>query len=515
MASLEAFGFHLGPLHMQTLATIILGAASVYAVSRCIYLRYFHPLSKFPGPPLAAVSNTWYAYHWLSGRYPWAVENAIRKYGDVVRIAPNELVFVTPQAFRDIYGPHRKNLELFVKTEFNTRGKDLGGIIWEEDPVRHHEVAKKLSPAFTSRAIREMEPLVNQYLDYFVNRMKELGSRPQGVGLVDWTNWLAMDLSADLSCNDKMNEMKDMKNSLTLDVVQAFNRFATVMQVFQKFPLLSPFQYLFVPFPKLLALIAMDKKTREGVVQRIERGTNGTTEHVDFFEYIHPVGSPAPAAERELTHLGSIAAQVMFAEFGPVSDWWYATIYYLLEELECYRLLVDEIRAAFSSYEGIEPRALKTLPYLHACLEESLRLFPSNNTGMPRYSPGAKVDGHFIPKGTTVQTSIFALARSPRYFHEPLRFRPQRWLPADHPLHDAVYSNDERNGLFSFSLGPRVCMGKDMAWMQGKLFMAKVLWMFDLAKPDAQQRVDLEGGLRHFGFFVKPEVNVRFIPVSR
>jgi hypothetical protein len=34
----------------------------------------------------------------LSGRYPWAIENALTKYGDIVRIAPNELVFITPQA---------------------------------------------------------------------------------------------------------------------------------------------------------------------------------------------------------------------------------------------------------------------------------------------------------------------------------------------------------------------------------------------------------------------------------
>ncbi|KIN02841.1 hypothetical protein OIDMADRAFT_119338, partial [Oidiodendron maius Zn] len=76
---------------------------SVYAISRYIYLLYFHPLSKFPGPRIAAVSNIWYTYHWsvsLSGRYPWAIERILIKYGDVVRIAPNELVFVTPQAFR-------------------------------------------------------------------------------------------------------------------------------------------------------------------------------------------------------------------------------------------------------------------------------------------------------------------------------------------------------------------------------------------------------------------------------
>ncbi|KAK4184059.1 cytochrome P450 monooxygenase [Podospora australis] len=513
MALPELVFTSLGPLHVRTLATLVCGAASAYAVTRFIYLKYFHPLSRFPGPALAAVSNTWYAYHWLSGRYPWAIENALRTYGDVVRIAPNELVFTTPQAFKDIYGSHHKNLETFVKTEFNTRGKDLGGILWEEDPIKHREVAKKLAPAFTSRSARDMEPLIHRYMDYFIGMMKELGDSAEGVDLVDWTNWLGMDLSTDLSFSEKMNEMRDGKNSLTLNVVLAFNKFATVMQVFQKFPLLSPFQYLFVPFPSLLALLSMDRRIRANIERRIQRGSGGNIEHTDFFEFLHPAGSPTPRANGDFAHLGAVAMQLTFAEFGPMSDWWYATIYYLLEEPDYYKVLVQEIRGAFSSYADIEPRALKSLPYLHACLEESLRLFPSNNTGLPRYSPGANVDGHFIPKGTTVQSSVFALARNPRYFHEPLLYRPQRWLPMDHPLHESKYDRDDLHGLPSFSLGPRACMGREIAWLQGNLLMAKILWTFDVAKANRNEHVDVDKELRHFGFFVKPKLRVRFLPV--
>lgn len=52
-----------------------------------------------------------------------------------------------------------------------------------------------------------MEPLVHKYMDYFIAKMKELGS--DGIFLVQWTNWLAMDLSADLAWNAKMNQMRD------------------------------------------------------------------------------------------------------------------------------------------------------------------------------------------------------------------------------------------------------------------------------------------------------------------
>jgi hypothetical protein len=81
--------------------------------------------------------------------------------------------------------------------------------VWEEDPVRHREVARRIAPAFSSRFVRTLEPIVHKYLDYFVARMKELGADSAGVPLVRWTNWLAMDMSADLAWNEKMHQMRD------------------------------------------------------------------------------------------------------------------------------------------------------------------------------------------------------------------------------------------------------------------------------------------------------------------
>lgn len=149
----------------------------------------------------------------MSGRWPWAVEKALHEYGPAVRIAPNELAFFTPQAFTDIYSPQHKNMEDFVKTNFQNRGKDLGGLIWEEDPVRHRNVARQVAPAFSARSLRAFEPIIHEYMDYFVVRMKEVNPdrNPTGVPLVTWTNWLAMDIAADLAWNEKMHQMRDSK----------------------------------------------------------------------------------------------------------------------------------------------------------------------------------------------------------------------------------------------------------------------------------------------------------------
>jgi hypothetical protein len=114
----------------------------------------------------------------------------------------------------DLYGSHNKNIELFPKTQINNHGNDEhGGLIWEWDPVRHRQVAKKLSPAFSGRALRAKEPTLYKYIDQFVERMKDFGSADQGVSLPTWVSWVCVDISADMAYNREMNALKDSKSA--------------------------------------------------------------------------------------------------------------------------------------------------------------------------------------------------------------------------------------------------------------------------------------------------------------
>lgn len=57
------------------------------------------------------------------------------------------------------------------------------GFIWEIDPVKRREVAKKVLPAFSTKAIKAKEPTVQMYINLFVDKMKELGSAQEGIDL--------------------------------------------------------------------------------------------------------------------------------------------------------------------------------------------------------------------------------------------------------------------------------------------------------------------------------------------
>lgn len=191
---------------------------------------------------------------------------------------------------------------------------------------------------------------------------------------------------------------------MALDVLISINAFATMIQVLKRFPLLSPVKYLFAPVKKLSSLAEMESNTRKSVLHRIER--RGNMPRPDLFEHILSADEKPPTTEAELLRIGSVVFQVMLAGFGPMADWYYFTLFLLINAPDCYEILKDEIRNKFASYDDINVQSTAHLHYLVACLDETLRMVSKNSTGLPRYSPGAVVDGHYIPKGVSELVSL-------------------------------------------------------------------------------------------------------------
>lgn len=85
------------------LALRILTTILILLLTIIVYRLTLHPLSAVPGPKLAAVSNTWHAYHARNGRMVELGRTLHRRYGPVVRVGPNEVWFDSKQAFQAIY----------------------------------------------------------------------------------------------------------------------------------------------------------------------------------------------------------------------------------------------------------------------------------------------------------------------------------------------------------------------------------------------------------------------------
>ncbi|KAI9154961.1 Cytochrome P450 monooxygenase BOA3 [Paramyrothecium foliicola] len=510
MESLEVAGLSHATVAGHWISVAI-SAVFIYATCKCIYNLYFHPASKYPGPRLAAISNAWYAYHWITGKYPMAISQALRKYGDVVRIAPNELVFITPKAAADMFGSQVKGLELFPKADFINLGWSDQGLTWERDPVWHRQKAKKVWTAFSAKSLKGKERLIHHYIDKFIQIMKEIGNEERGIELNQWADWLAMDTGADLGYSHEMNQLENRKSSAYLKSLWEANFFVTMHTNSKKFPLLSWLQYICVPPLAIGHYINAVKSNKEAFLKRL--ASRGRTQHPDHFDELLGPDQPLPT-KRELEALEMSCQHLVIAGFEPLWTGFLCSIAFSLQNPDYYKRLVDEIRSSFARYEDITADAVGPLKFLHATMMEELRVAVIAATGTPRISPGAMIDREYIPKGVNVQYGTYAFTRSSRYFHDAYSFRPQRWLPRDHKYWEPAFSNDVSEGFHPWSQGIRSCPGKPLAIQQTKLTLAKVLWTFDVEMLPGQH-MNFEKDFKIYGMLEKPQFWVRFRQVDR
>jgi cytochrome P450 len=106
-------------------------------------------------------------------------------------------------------------------------------------------------------------------------------------------------------------------------------------------------------------------------------------------------------------------------------------LYQLLRNPKCLEKLRDEVDAVLSPDEVVGPYdKVRIIPYLRACLDESMRLYPPTAHGLPRITPseGWLIRGEHIPGNTTVAISAFVAHRDEKVFPDAESYKPERWL---------------------------------------------------------------------------------------
>ncbi|XP_021754182.1 cytochrome P450 86A22-like [Chenopodium quinoa] len=113
------------------------------------------------------------------------------------------------------------------------------------------------------------------------------------------------------------------------------------------------------------------------------------------------------------------------------------------------------------------------LIYVKAALSETLRLYPSVPEDSKHViADDVLPDGTFVPAGSAITYSIYSTGRMKFTWGEDcLEFRPERWLSSD----GQKMEMQDSFKFVSFNAGPRICLGKDLAYLQMKSIVAAVL----------------------------------------
>ncbi|KAK4337539.1 hypothetical protein RND71_042026 [Anisodus tanguticus] len=134
---------------------------------------------------------------------------------------------------------------------------------------------------------------------------------------------------------------------------------------------------------------------------------------------------------------------------------------------------------------------VKNMMYTHASLCESMRFYPP----VPMDSKEAVKDdvlpdGTFVKKGARVTYHPYAMGRSKEIWGENwAEFKPERWLNKDEVTGNWMFVGKDAYTYPVFQAGPRICLGKEMAFLQMKRVVAGVLQRFKVV-PVAEKGVE-------------------------
>jgi cytochrome P450 len=168
----------------------------------------------------------------------------------------------------------------------------------------------------------------------------------------------------------------------------------------------------------------------------------------------------------------------------------------------------DEVREIFNTKGIVGEKYIDELEYLKLVVKETLRLHPPAPLLVPREcGQTCEIDGYHIPLNSKVIVNAWAIGRDPKYWNEPERFYPERFIDSSI---DYKGTNFE---YIPFGAGRRICPGITFGLINVELVLALMLYHFDWRLPNGMKGEDLDMTER-FGVTIKRKEDLYLIPTT-
>lgn len=307
--------------------------------------------------------------------------------------------------------------------------------------------------AFSRAFLNEMEPMIIDYIDRFVEHIR---SKTANGGTLDLTfgySSMTFDIIGDLAFGQNFGAIGMETPHKFISELNESLGFTSLAEAIKRFPLLGPVARVLFR-SKVAKLEAIARKGGDFALEVVKKriAEQDTTTRKDF---LTKVLAQRASTKTDISEMQLAAQSWDFIGAGTetTAAVLTSTTYYLLRDRELLAQATAEVRAAFPDAAAITNAAAEKLELLHRVCLEGLRLPTGAPPILPRLVPrgGDTVDGHFVPGGTPVTIAPMVAALDPANFKDPLAFKPQRWLDKDGDILDASKP---------FSLGSRGCAGK-------------------------------------------------------
>ncbi|KAI0871745.1 cytochrome P450 [Hypoxylon argillaceum] len=455
---------------------LLLAVALVFVAHRAsivFYRLYLHPLSRFPGPKLAAATTLYRAYYQIirDGEHVAQATKLHEQYGPVVRIAPHTLHFRNPKAFEDIF---KFNSKLTKASDFYDHLGQSDALFGLVDEVAHKERFKPAADLFSRKKALDFERfIVNNANRLCQLLLKKIASDKKPVNIARAYRAIALDVIQDFVFDFVPPHLRGMQDESfdTLFVNTTWDVMDWTAWCFRNFPLALTFSNQLpqslrrILFPGEAANIESFDTIYKLVQANVAVGPNWQRDSL-LSRMAGKVTMDQLTAECMGTMFGGV---INIANMLPYGAFCVSQNPPLQEEL------FRELESVWLNPNDPIPcyTQLSQLPVLSGVVKETLRLMHGIIVGPPRLTPaeGAEIDGHFVPPNVIVTTSSFYCHTNPDVFPEPEKFNPHRWDNSP-PEMD--------KWLVPFSKGKRMCPGKEISIMELFIVFALTFRKFEL-----------------------------------
>ncbi|KAK1723386.1 cytochrome P450 monooxygenase [Colletotrichum acutatum] len=470
---------NLGETNRGELARRLFFIWTGYVVLRCIYNFYFHPLSKIPGPWLAAMTplcDFWYDAV-KNGNYLWEIQKMHEKYGPIVRINPNEVHIDDPEYYQNVYvgGTHRINKDSSTVAGFGVPASVAATV----NHAQHRSRRGYMNPYFAKRSIVSMEPQIHERITAMLNRLD--GARKEGAKISLDLAFSAM--TADIITQRFFGYHYDYLSipSLVSPIREAFKGVSEIFHWTRfvpwaiKYLKKLPIPVIRLVLPPVAELLLLQEDIKINIKNKLASENNSLQSKSIIIEALG--NSHVPAQERTMERLVDEGQVIIFAGTETSSRSLAVGMFYLLADKSLVTKALDELsKLDHIPDEELTMKDLETLPFMTGIVKEAIRLSYGPITRLPRVFTHETLQykDHAIPPGTPVSQSTYFVHTNAKCFVDPFTFNPDRWVEA------AKAGFPLERYLTSFTKGSRQCLGIGLAHAELYLTFTRVLRNFDM-----------------------------------
>ncbi|EOA91200.1 uncharacterized protein SETTUDRAFT_177837 [Exserohilum turcica Et28A] len=417
--------------------------------------------------------------------------------GDRVRYGPNRLLINTDEAFKGIYG-HGKNVR---KSKGYLRISLVPGVhptLGTMDDREHGKLRRLLNQGLSDSHFRAFDSEMCRLALLFASSLgkrqdtfdptleagEDQWSAPKN--LAEWSDFFTFDVMSQLVFGMSYHMLTDATNHWIIDGVLGQMRRVSFLTTL---PELQEMRFHHILFPEARKkAIRFSGKSREILETRRAREKTDTDGFKDdLFSKLLTAKDPETGESLSQAQLWAESNLLIIAGSDTSSTGIAALFFYLSRNPEAYSRVTREVRETFLSNDEIsQGPKLSSCTYLRACIQEALRLNPAASGAMWREARAGGLDivaeNIHIPAGCEVGTGIFSLNHNAVYYPEPFAYKPERWIASESGEESVAKA---KAAFATFSVGPRNCVGKNLAMIEISLAAAAVIRQYDFRQANS------------------------------